>query len=165
MISSSRIISCLKDILDRKKILKGLISKFNLEDIVSLHNPVCGQDKVEALLKNDIFIQTSRFEGMPLGILEAMSFGLPCIITKGTNLVEDVCEFEAGYDAGTTDQTIADTIKLNFEIKPFKIFFLSKISGPYIANLTLLYLQKSLIPFIPLNNKSSPLCIQSNLPI
>ena len=99
------------DILDRKKILQDLISKFNLEGIVSIHNPVCGQDKIETLLKNDIFIQTSRFEGMPLGILEAMSFGLPCIITKGTNLVEDVCEFDAGYDAGTTEQTIADAIK------------------------------------------------------
>lgn len=99
------------DILGRKKILQDLISKFNLQDMVSLHNPVCGQDKVETLLKNDIFIQTSRFEGMPLGVLEAMSFGLPCIITKGTNLIEDVCEFDAGYDAGTTEQTIADAIK------------------------------------------------------
>lgn len=52
---------------------------------------------------------------MPCGILEALGYGLPCIITKGTNLVNDVCEYGAGYDAGENEQSIANAIKCAVE--------------------------------------------------
>ena len=48
---------------------------------------------------------------MPCGILEALSYGSPCIITEGTNLVSDLITFDAGYNAGNTVESIADAIK------------------------------------------------------
>ncbi len=100
------------DILGRKKFLEELVRKYEIHDIVDLNDPVIGDFKKAVLLESDLFIQTSRFEGLPLGVLEALSYGLPCIVTKGTNLVEDIVGYNAGYDAGNNKaEQIAETIK------------------------------------------------------
>lgn len=96
---------------------KNLISSLNIEDIVSFHGAITGKEKEDVLLDSDIFIQTSRFEGMPLGILEALSYGLPCIVTEGTNLRKDVEYVGAGWSAGDNSNTIAKTIKKAFKGK------------------------------------------------
>ena len=45
----------------------------------------------------DLLVMTSRYEGMPLVILEAMSFGLPVIANDVCGLSEIVVEGESGY--------------------------------------------------------------------
>lgn len=89
---------------------QSLINENNVEDIVFLHHETVGQEKESVLLNSDIFIQTSRHEGMPMGILEAMAYGLPCIVTEGTNLKEFVEENNAGWGAENTVESIADAI-------------------------------------------------------
>lgn len=86
------------------------ISECQVGDLVKLNSPIVGQEKVKKILDSDIFIQTSRFEGMPMGVLEAMSYGIPTILTKGTNLLEDLNEYDAGYDAGQSVEEIASAI-------------------------------------------------------
>ena len=56
-------------------------------------------------------MQTSRSEGMPLGILEALSYGLPCLITKGTNMGEYVQTYNAGWVAETNAESIAEQLQ------------------------------------------------------
>ena len=56
--------------------------EYKVGDIVKLHDPVFGEEKINTLLKSDIFIQLSRKEGLPLGILETMNAGLPVILTE-----------------------------------------------------------------------------------
>lgn len=90
--------------------VKSWIRENGLEDIISLHHEIVGQEKENVLLNSDIFIQTSRHEGMSMGILEAMAYGLPCIVTKGTNLKEFVEENNAGWGAENTVESIADAI-------------------------------------------------------
>ena len=68
------------------------------------------------MLESDVFIQTSRFEGMPLGILEALSYGIPCLITEGTTLTEFVKQ-EAGWSCETDAKSISLTIKKAIEEK------------------------------------------------
>lgn len=92
--------------------LKNEIQKKKLEDFVTLHHAVMGDEKKQVLLKSDLFIQTSRYEGMPMGILEALSYGVPCIITEGTCLGEIVAHYDAGWVAETTIESIAKTIEL-----------------------------------------------------
>ncbi len=98
------------DILGRKDYLEKLISNANVGKIVKVHKEVSGMEKETVLLDTDIFIQTSRFEGMPLGILEALSYGIPCIATEGTTLGERIEEVGAGWNAGDTPESVANAI-------------------------------------------------------
>lgn len=45
-----------------------------------------GQEKLNILSHSDAFIHPSRSEGLPTGVLEAAGLGLPCLLTKRTNL-------------------------------------------------------------------------------
>lgn len=105
------------DLNGRYAHLEELISQAEVADVVSLHHEVSGQAKEELLLESDIFIQTSRFEGMPMGILEALSYGLPCLVTEGTTLAEKIVLADAGWGCSTISQSIADTIKKAVENK------------------------------------------------
>lgn len=82
-----------------------------LESIISIHKEVHGQEKEDILLNSDFFILTSRFEGLPMGLLEALSYGLPALVTHETNIGEIIEEAGAGFSS--TCQV--DGIKKNFE--------------------------------------------------
>lgn len=71
---------------------------------------IYGDDKYKRLHEADMFIQTSRFEGLPMGVLEALSYGIPCILTPGTNLAEIVADAKAGWKTDLNADAIADTI-------------------------------------------------------
>ncbi len=89
-----------------------LFDKENVGNIVQLMDAVTGEEKQKILLDSDIFIQTSRFEGMPMGIIEAMSYGIPCLVTEGTTLGATVTDGDAGWCAQNSAESIAQTIKL-----------------------------------------------------
>lgn len=91
--------------------IQELIRDYNVEGLVYLSHEVTGDEKEKIILDADVFIQTSRFEGMPLGILEALSYGLPCLITEGTTLGDVVNEFDSGWVSKTTSEDIAQKIK------------------------------------------------------
>lgn len=90
--------------------LKLLIVKNKIQGVTNLHHEISGAMKNECLLDSDIFLQVSRHEGMPMGILEAMSYGLPCIITRGTCLGDIVEKYDAGWVADTNVESIKDTL-------------------------------------------------------
>jgi glycosyltransferase involved in cell wall biosynthesis len=87
--------------------LEELVKTNDVGDVVKLHGAVTGDEKKEILLNADLFIQTSRFEGMPLGILEALSYGLPCLVTRGTTLGEKIEEGKCGVMAETNTESVA----------------------------------------------------------
>ena len=76
---------------------------------------VYGEQKVQVLKNADAFILTSRFEGMPMGVLEALSYGVPCILTPGTNMADDLQQKGAGwqtdFDAISISQRIVDAVE------------------------------------------------------
>jgi glycosyltransferase involved in cell wall biosynthesis len=61
--------------------IKKIIKKENIEDIVTFHGWVSGLEKKQLLRDSHIFILPSYNEGVPISILEAMSYGLPIIST------------------------------------------------------------------------------------
>ena len=99
------------DYEDRLAVLRGYIQKHDVNDIIKVHDPIFGEDKKKAFDEYDIFIQTSRFEGLPMGILEALSYGMPVIATAGTNLMEEIAQYDCGYAAWQSVETIAEAIK------------------------------------------------------
>lgn len=96
------------DYKGRRKHLEMIIREVEVENIVTLHKEISGIEKEKILIASDVFIQTSRFEGMPLGILEAMSYGIPCIVTKGTAIGEMIVENKAGWMAETNAISVAE---------------------------------------------------------
>lgn len=95
---------------DVSALRSSLIEK-GISDIVSVNGPVLGEEKKNVLLSMDVFIQTSRFEGMPMGVLEAMSYGVPCLVTKGTYLKDFVDKYNSGWGCETTADDIAGAIE------------------------------------------------------
>lgn len=67
-----------------------------IKETVSVYDAVYGKEKEKYYCSCDYFFHTSRYEGMPMAVLEALSFGIPCIITKETNLGDIVMESKAG---------------------------------------------------------------------
>ena len=65
-------------------------------DFIHINSAVVGKEKEAALLSGDVFVMTSRFEGHPMGLIEALAYGLPCLVSDGTNMADYV----AGYNAG-----------------------------------------------------------------
>lgn len=98
------------DIFGRYDYIENMILEREISDIVTLHREVSGKEKEDILLGADIFIQTSRFEGMPMGILEAMSYGIPCLITQGTTLGDVIKESGSGWAVETTCDGVANGI-------------------------------------------------------
>lgn len=91
--------------------VEALIEENGIKDIVCLNHEISGVEKEKALLDADCFIQTSRHEGMPLGILEAMSYGVPCLVTRGTTLADGIRENDAGWPCETDAVAIAEAIE------------------------------------------------------
>lgn len=89
-----------------KKVIAGM------SDIIEYWGPVYGKEKKERLQKADIFILTSRYDGMPMGVLEALSFGVPCILTPGTNMADEVAAAGAGWKTEFSAKSVAETIEL-----------------------------------------------------
>ena len=77
---------------------------------VFFHGSAIGRDKELAFKNNDVFILTSRYEGMPMAVLEALSYGVPCIVTPQTNMAELIADNHAGWVTTTDVQSIADTL-------------------------------------------------------
>lgn len=92
--------------------VENLIKENDLGNIVFLNPAVTGNEKEKILLDTDIFIQTSRFEGMPMGILEALSYGVPCLVTDGTNVGDIIEEYDAGWVSETKAESIAEQIEI-----------------------------------------------------
>jgi len=84
-------------------------------DIKSLPNVlygggVYGDIKNKVLTNADIFILTSRYEGMPMGVLEAWTYGIPCILTEGTNMVKEQSDTDCYWFTDLDSNSIAETI-------------------------------------------------------
>lgn len=94
-----------------------LIEEYRLNDLIQCNGLVHGSDKEEVLLSADYFILTSRLEGMPMGLLEAMSFGIPVLLTESTNMGDVVREFRNGHVVETAARHIKQLFEFAVENK------------------------------------------------
>ena len=87
-----------------------MITDNGMTAIISFHDGVFGQEKEDVLISADVFLMTSRFEGHPTGLLEALAYGLPCVVTTGSNMRKEVEEADAGWGADNSVAAIKDAI-------------------------------------------------------
>lgn len=90
--------------------IEKMIQERSLNGLVNLNKAVFGEEKENILLNSDIFIQTSRFEALTLGILEAQAYGLPCLVTPGTTWKELVTNYNSGWVSELDAKAIYETI-------------------------------------------------------
>ncbi len=89
--------------------LSNLI-KSKKDPCIYLYKEIFGSKKLEILKSSTYFIQASRFEGMPMGILEALSFGIPVVATEGTNMSEYIDCYHAGFCSDNSLYSIVEAI-------------------------------------------------------
>lgn len=78
------------------KLLKELIIAEKIVDKVVLWGTKFGKEKEALLLQMDIFVHPSRNEGLPSSVLEASCMGVPCVVSKATNMGAYIQEMNAG---------------------------------------------------------------------
>lgn len=77
--------------------LKDYVSDNHLEQYVNFLGWIDGEKKTEALKKSQVFILPSYNEGLPIAILEAISFGMPVIATNVGSIAEAVLDGKNGF--------------------------------------------------------------------
>ncbi|MDO4334384.1 MAG: glycosyltransferase [Bacteroidales bacterium] len=106
------------------------LSKFRemlspLKAIAEFKGSAYGETKEKAYQSSDYFILTSRYEGMPMAILEALSHGRPCFVTPATNVGDIISEYDCGFVSTLDAEVLAhDIIKevQQFELKKDRLF-------------------------------------------
>ncbi len=91
--------------------LKDMLEKFGIADIVKINSSVFGAEKEKVLLETDVFIMTSRFEGHPMGLIEALSYGIPCVTTLGTNISDEILNYGAGWSSENNVESVRISLK------------------------------------------------------
>lgn len=76
--------------------IKAYIKEYGLEDFVTYEGWIAGQKKTDCLTWEDVYILPSYNEGLPIAILEAMSYTHPIISTPVGGIPEIVKNGENG---------------------------------------------------------------------
>lgn len=92
-----------------KSVFEDLMSR-GASALASYVGPKYGSEKTAFLRDCDAFIHTSRYEGMPMAILEAMAEGKPCIVTRGTNMADIVSRCDGGWVIGSDPASISEML-------------------------------------------------------
>jgi glycosyltransferase involved in cell wall biosynthesis len=88
--------------------LERLIAQLNLGSQVVLAGSVFGEAKAKLLLSAHAFVLTSRWEGMPVSILESLAHSTPVIVTRETNIGDMVRRYGAGLEVVGSEEAIAE---------------------------------------------------------
>ena len=112
--------------------LNRLITENQLIGVINLHGE--SDDVAQILKRSDIYILTSRDEGLPISLIEACSFGLPIITTRVGSIPEvfdtSSCKFiepSEGSIKAALDDIWDGKIDLNILSKNSKMIFDSKL--------------------------------------
>ena len=111
--------------------VKKLLNEENSK-IITIYGPIFGVEKEKELLNHDVFVQLSRHEGQPLGIMEAMAYGLPILVSDGTTFknvaVNDCCGIL--FD-DLTIENIRDKFLNKESLKKMSLNCVEKISNSF----------------------------------
>ncbi len=117
---------------DEEAKLKDIVHSKNLDDRIIFTGYLSQEDMRPYLLDSSIFLMTSLTEGLPMVLLEAMSYGIPCIAYQTSSGVSDIIDNDInGYIIENRDEdlyinTLNNLIKDREKLKLFSINALEK---------------------------------------
>ena len=82
---------------NEEEYLRNECETLGLEKHVTFYGWTDGKKKEELLLNSQLFVLPSYNEGLPIAVLESMSYGLPVVSTYVGDLKEAVNNGENGY--------------------------------------------------------------------
>lgn len=90
--------------------IKELIEEKKIGSVATIIDEISGKAKEDLLLNTDLFVMTSRLEGHPMGLIEALAYGVPCFVSRGTNMYEEVLSSGAGWVCETDEDSIESSL-------------------------------------------------------
>lgn len=88
-------------------LLEEMVERLGLRGKVTVVEPVFGSQKAALLASARCFVHTSRWEGFPFAVVEAMAAGLPVMVTPGTNMASAVSYRGGGVLVEPTTRDVA----------------------------------------------------------
>lgn len=104
------------DVQGSRRRIEDRIRELNLGSLVQLHDAAIGEEKRAWFQSADLFLHPSRTEGHPSAVLEAMSFGLPVLVTPGTNVADEVVAEGAGWETSCEPNELARDLRFLAEL-------------------------------------------------
>jgi glycosyltransferase involved in cell wall biosynthesis len=94
------------------------VARRELSDIVFVQPEVSGKDKVDLLKETSVFVHSSRYEGQPQSVMEAMAYGCAIIVTPGTNMISasQYAGWASTFDTESLSSSIKSAISSNADI-------------------------------------------------
>lgn len=107
--------------------LEKLAEELGIADKIIWYGMSSGIEKLSLLASGDVFLFTSRAEGFPMTILEALASGLPAFISTGCNLPEIkeakcgsvVVNEEVGNNVRKLEEIVENKLQYNKNIEAF----------------------------------------------
>lgn len=90
--------------------IRAWLETKNLMGRVTFTGMITSQDKLALLQDADVFVLPSHSENFGIGVVEAMHFGMPVLVSDQVNLWLDVVEAGAGLAAPCNPQAFADIL-------------------------------------------------------
>jgi glycosyltransferase involved in cell wall biosynthesis len=98
--------------------LANLAKRLAIGNRVQIMDPRFGQAKWALIESCYGFVHTSRWEGLPFSVLEALAVGRPVIVTPETNLAHLVGQYRSGFVVDATPESIAEGIDALLRASP-----------------------------------------------
>lgn len=139
--------------------LMHFIKDHDLDDMVEYAGWISGKDKEHLLLSTDIYLLPSYNEGLPISILEAMSYGIPVISTPVGGIKDLICHGHNGMlvTPGDHDQLDRALKKLLTDSQLRKIISENSLKDiqDFFPDKVLSELQKIYVKILSGNNKNT----------
>ena len=113
------------------KILKKFATPSEKKRII-VSKPVYDLEKEKVFLNSSAFILSSFSEGLPMAVLEAMSYGIPCLISENCNLTETL-KIGAAIKTNPSINEIIESLKLLIKMNDKEKKKISKLAYDYVS--------------------------------
>lgn len=95
-----------------RKFLEQMVKQENLSSAVKFWGKQFGEDKDKLVEQINVFMHPSRYEGIPMAVLECALMGIPAIVSPATNVDKTVEKYHCGVGIKNINpDTIAHSMK------------------------------------------------------